>query len=227
MMEGNATALIACECLAAEIETIAQPELRIHQVEMGLHDYPKKLNEEIRNVLAGLEEEKRWDTILLGFGLCSEGTVGLKARHARLVVPRTDDCIAIYLGSQHRYLEQFQKEPGTYYYTKGFLKDDADPLAMYLGEHKWTKKYSKEQAKWIAREIMKNYRRIAFIDTGVYDITPYEEKAKKAAALFGFQYELLPGSLELLKRLINGPWDERFIVVEPGHEITREMFICQ
>lgn len=223
-MEQKNIVLVICESLAREIEKIVPPNLEIREIELGLHDYPKKLNEKLSRVLSELEEEQEWDVILLGFGLCSEGTVGLKAKRARLVLPKTDDCIAIFLGSREVYMEQFRKQPGTYYFTKGFLKDGTGPLAMYLGEHEWTRKYSKEKAQWLAKEMMKNYRRAALIDTGVYDITPYIAKVKKTAEVFGLEFEIIPGSLAILEALVQGPWDDRFVVVEPGQEITRQMF---
>ena len=37
------------------------------------------------------------ETIILGYGLCSMGVVGLKATHSMLIIPRQDDCIAIFL----------------------------------------------------------------------------------------------------------------------------------
>ena len=55
-------------------------------------------------------------------------------------------------------------------------------------------------------------------------MTPYEEYAQKTAEVFELNYEVLPGSLDLLKKLIHGPWDENFVVVEPGTEVTKEMF---
>jgi len=218
------TVIVTCESLAPEVKKVAPAGMEVREIELGLHDTPDKLNLTLRSILSQLEQEKYWDVILLGFGLCSEGTVGLKTTRASLVLPRTDDCIAIFMGSRESYLEQFQRVPGTYYFTKGWLKDGAGPLAMYNCEHKWTRKYSKEKAEWIAREMMKNYKRIAFIDTGAYDITPYEAKAKETAQVFGLDYEKIPGSLGYLEQLINGPWDGRFLVLEPGQEITRAMF---
>lgn len=223
-MDEKNTALIICESLAPEIEKIVSSNVEIREIELGLHDYPKKLNEKLRTVLSELEQEKQWDVILLGFGLCSEGVIGLKSKLAKIVMPRTDDCIAIFLGSRELYREQAKKEPGTYYFTKGWLKDGTGPLAMYLGEHEWTRKYTKEKAQWIARELLKNYKRAALIDTGVYELGPYEAKARKIAETFGLAFEILPGSLAILETLVNGPWDEKFLVLEPGQEITREMF---
>ncbi len=223
-MDQKRTVIVTCESLTPEIKKVAPVGMEIREIELGLHDIPSKLNQTLRSTLPQLEKEKDWDTVLLGFGLCSEGTVGLKTSRATLVLPRVDDCIALFLGSRESYLEQFERVPGTYYFTKGWLKDGFGPLAMYNGEHNWTQKYSKEKAEWIAREMMKNYKRIAFIDTGAYDITPYETKAKETAQVFGLDYEKIPGSLGYLEQLLNGPWDRRFLVLEPGQEITRAMF---
>lgn len=78
---------------------------------------------------------------------------------------------------------------------------------------------------WVARETIKNYTRVALIKTGAYDLLPYEGFARKTADIFGLKYEVLPGSLALLKKLLHGPWDKDFVVAEPGTEIKREMFI--
>ncbi len=223
-MDTGKTALVICGCLAPEIEQAAPCGTEIRIIDQGLHDYPKILNEKIQAAITELDQEDRWDTILLGFGLCSEGTVGLQSRRSRLVLPKTDDCIAIFLGSREKYLDQFWKEPGTYYFTKGWLTDGAGPLAMYQGTHEWTKKYSQEKAQAIAREIMKNYRRIALIDTGVYDLTPYEARSRLTAEIFEMQFEIVSGSLDLIKDLIYGPWDARYVSVKPGQAIAREAF---
>jgi hypothetical protein len=224
-MDTSRTALVICGCLAPEIEQTVPCGTEIRIIDQGLHDYPKLLNEKIQAAITQLDQEDRWDTILLGFGLCSEGTVGLQSRRSRIVLPKTDDCIAIFLGSREKYLEQFEKEPGTYYFTKGWLRDGAGPLAMYQGTHEWTKKYSKAKAQAIAREIMKNYKRIALIDTGIYDLAPFEARSRLTAEIFGIQFEIVPGSLEIIKALVDGSWDRRYVSVEPGQAIARKAFV--
>ena len=218
------TALVICEALAEEIVGRTPPDVEIHLVEMGLHDYPKKLNEELQNTINRLEQNNNYEVILLGFGLCSEGVVGLQASRAKLVVPRTDDCIAIFLGSTKAYREQFEKAPGTYYYTKKNIDKGWGPLAMFLGQHEWTRNYDAETAQWVAREMLKNYTRVVLIDTGMPDLGAYIEHARKAADVFGLQYELLPGTVSLLEQLCHGPWDEHFAVAEAGQRISRSMF---
>ena len=63
-----------------------------------------------------------------GYGLCSQGVIGVRANDCTLVVPRVDDCIAIFLGSASAYKKQSRTEPGTYYLTKGWIEVGESPL---------------------------------------------------------------------------------------------------
>ncbi|MBC7334489.1 MAG: DUF1638 domain-containing protein, partial [Actinobacteria bacterium] len=75
-----------------------------------------------------------------------------------------------------------------------------------------------------AKEMLKNYKRLAFINTGNYDITKWKEIAKKEADKYGLRFEEIKGSNKLLSKIINCNWDEQFIIVKPGVKITPEMF---
>ncbi len=50
----------------------------------------------------------------------------------RLVLPAADDCISLLLGSRARYLEEHGAQPGTYYYTRGWVDFIDDPYKEYL-----------------------------------------------------------------------------------------------
>jgi hypothetical protein len=218
-------ALVICESLAPEVEGIAPPDVEMRVMDFGLHNYPQKLNQQLRQVVAELDATQQFQVILLGYGHCSGGVVGLKSKTARIVVPRTDDCIAVFLGSRELCERERKKEPGTFYLTKGWIEHKEDPLSVYMGEHESTKRYDKKLAQWCAKEIMRNYKRIALIDTGAYDLEKYVDYGRKTAEVFGLEFEIIPGSLEFLKKLLYGPWDDDFVIVEPGQEITTEMFV--
>lgn len=218
------TILVICESVAPEIEKLAPDQLDIKVLEFGLHNHPNKLNERLRECLAEIEREERYRVALFGYGLCSEGIVGLKPQRVRLVIPRTDDCIALFLGSRDRYIQELRREPGTFYLTKGWIEYGETPLAVYNQEVPWVKKYPPEKAHWLAQEVMRNYKRVALIDTGAYDLATYEDYARKTAETFEKKYQVVPGSLTLLEKLLSGRWDENFLVVEPGQEVKREMF---
>ena len=72
---------------------------------------------------------------------------------------------------------------------------------------------------------MKNYTRIAFIDTGVYPLEPYRKVAEENAKFLAISYEELQGSPQLFKELVSGPWEKNFLIVEKGQSIQQEMFL--
>ena len=143
--------------------------------------------------------------------------VGLKATDCTLVVPRVDDCIAIFLGSRAAYENQRGQEPGTYYLTKGWIEVTDTPFAEY---ERLVERYGSEQADRMIRLVLKNYTRLAFIDTGHYEQERYREHARHTARQFGLRYEEIPGSTALIKKMIYGPWDDDFVIARPGDTIS-------
>jgi len=95
-------------------------------LDFGLHLNPNELKRVLQKKID--QASKEADVLLLGYGLCSMAVIGRKATTATLVIPRTDDCIAIFLGSSKAYKEQSRKEPGTYYLTKGWFEAGDTPF---------------------------------------------------------------------------------------------------
>ena len=74
----------------------------------GLHDIGQAgMSARLAEVLAAVDESK-YDALLLGYALCSNGVVGLGARSIPLVIPRGHDCITFFFGSKERYLDYFR-----------------------------------------------------------------------------------------------------------------------
>ncbi|MFI3211919.1 MAG: DUF1638 domain-containing protein [Eubacteriales bacterium] len=87
----------------------------------GLHDKgatPMKqmLQDEIDKV-----DIHKYDAIVLAYGLCSNGVVGLQSK-LPMIIPKAHDCITFFLGSKERYAEFFDKNRGTYVYTSGWIE---------------------------------------------------------------------------------------------------------
>jgi hypothetical protein len=188
-------------------------------LDFGLHLIPEKLRSQLQEAIDTASAEV--DTIILGYGLCSMAVVGLKATACTLVVPRVDDCIAIFLGSRTAYQKQFGQEPGTYYLTKGWIEVSDTPFAEY---ERLVEKYGPEQAERMIKLMLKNYTRLAFIDTGHYEQERYREYARHTAEQFGLRYEEIPGSRALVKKMLYGPWDDDFVIARPGETITYANF---
>lgn len=124
--------IIACRVLTRELSYLISQSphtVDITWLPQGLHDTPEKLRALIADAIDGLyrQREQRMlkhfpDVIVLGYGLCSNGVVGLESRDIPLVIPRTDDCIALFLGSQERYLRLFEEYNGTYWLNNGWIE---------------------------------------------------------------------------------------------------------
>jgi hypothetical protein len=142
--------------------------------------------------------------------------VGLQTRNYTLVIPRVDDCIAIFLGSKNAYSEQAKKEPGTYYLTKGWIEVGDTPFAEH---ERLVEKHGKEFADRIIGIVLKHYTRLAYIDTGPKDQERYREYAQLTARKFNLRFEEIIGSDKLIRKLLYGPWDEEILVVPPGRTI--------
>jgi hypothetical protein len=210
--------IIACDVLRDEVKLVAGGRCEIEFVDALLHDYPEKMRATLNERIAATPGER---LILLGCGRCSNGTVGLEAGRHRLVLPAVDDCISILLGSRQRYLQEFTSCPGTYYYTRGWIEYLEDPYKEYL---KIIPKYGEERAARIARLILEHYQRIAVIDTGTYDLEEFREYLETVSAFYELPLDVLPGSLRLLEKLVGGPYDDEFLVIEPGEVLDEARF---
>ena len=76
----------------------------------------------------------------------------------------------------------------------------------------------------IARAILANYTRVALVDTGTYPLADYEPYVRTVGEFYGLPVHTLQGSLRLLEKLVRGPHDAEFIVVEPGDTLHERLF---
>ncbi|HEX2922996.1 MAG TPA: DUF1638 domain-containing protein [Chloroflexota bacterium] len=211
-------AAIVCKAIEAEVRRVLPSGIEFRVLEQGLHRTPPKLKESLQQEIDSLDV----DEILMGYGLCGNGVVGLHSSRARLVLPAVDDCISMLLGSFQRYKEEFLKEPGTYWLSHGWIEHSEDPYKEYL---RCVDKYGEETARWVAGEMMKGYNRLALIDTGVCPLADLRRYAHTFASFFDLEYTEMKGSDSLFRSLISRELNgHHFVVVEPGQEITQEMF---
>ena len=60
--------------------------------------------------------------------------------------------------------------------------------------------------------------------TGQVDQDRYREEARQNAGKLDLRYEEIPGSKDLVIKMINGPWDDDFVIARPGEKITFQDF---
>jgi hypothetical protein len=211
--------IIACETVINEILDFMPPDMHYQSIEPGLHLQPDKLKNALQRMIDKITADA--DTIILGYGLCSMAVIGLRAAKSTLVVPRIDDCIAMLLGSQRNYKAQLHSEPGTYFLSKGWIDSGINLVEEFRDTEA---RYGKQRADIVKALMLKNYSRLAFINLGYRDAERYRKFSRKAADELGLSYEEIEGTTRLLKRMVNGPWNNEFVVTLPGQTIQLEDF---
>jgi hypothetical protein len=193
-----------------------------------LHNSPKKLGAALQEQIDAIAEPS---FVIVGYGLCGNGLVGVKARQHTLVIPRTHDCVAIFLGSHQRYVQRFFASPNTYYLTKGWIDARDEPLADYQD---YVKEFDEETADYLFEMKYKNYRKICLVGFSQQELDDYRAQASAVAdfmsARFGnVVYEETLGSTALIETLVRmgaKPGDdEEFVVIKPGGEISADLFM--
>jgi hypothetical protein len=220
------TVLVACQVMEPELEAARgdQAGVEIRYLDQGLHRTPKKMAAVIQEQID--QAAAYANRIVVGYGLCSNGIVGLVARQQGLYIPHCHDCIAFFMGSHRAYLKVFQARPGTYYLTPGWVAEKKDPLGII--EEDYTPRLGRETAFWSMQEELKNYTHIVLINTGAGNIESLRERAKENARVLNKQYEEIQGSLDLFRKLMQGPYTTgEFHFVKPGHKVTQEMFLSE
>ncbi len=237
-LAGKRLKLISCEIfhreMCAAVAQAARP-VDIEFLPKGLHDIGQqgmvqRLQEAVDRV-----NTDRYDTILLGYALCNNGICGLTARTLPIIIPRAHDCITLFFGSHARYLDYFNANPGTYFLTTGWLERGGDlgelrqlsiphQMGMDLSFDELVARYGEDNARYLYDQLcntLKNYGRYAWIEMGVEPDGSFENHARQAATDRGWSFEKIHGDMGLIRRLIDGPWNEReFLLLPPGQHVA-------
>ena len=227
--------IFACRVFTRELSYYASQSphtVDITWLPQGLHDTPARLREMLADAISGLyrQREERLlkhfpDVIVLGYGLCSNGVVGLESRDIPLVVPRTDDCIALFLGSQQRYLRLFQEYSGTYWLNAGWIENAFIPSEEMLAQKRreYAEQFGEDNADFLMEQDMlwaKNYRHVGYITSSVHAPANGPAIAQKVARFNGWDYQEFDGDNRLLAAMTQGTWDEKeFLICPPYHRI--------
>ena len=215
------TKIIACAAVMEEMLPILPPDISHMTLDFRLHLRPSSLKDALQEAIDASAHEV--DTIILGYGLCSNGALGLKApENTTLVIPRVHDCIALFLGSHVSYKQHLKDQAGTYFLAKGYIEAGDTILDEY---RRISDRYGREKADRVMKTMFGHYTRVLFIDTGQNDLRRYREHGLHMAQQFGLRFEEVKGSGALIHKLIHGPWDDDLIVVEPAQIVKLEEFL--
>jgi len=232
-------AFIGCEVLFREFCLLAaRAEVVIDSIMMpqGLHNVPADLRTRVQQEIDRLEMDgaetspfgemasgaPRYDAILLGYALCSNGVVGLTSQRTPLVIPRGHDCITLLLGSMECYRDYFDTHRGIYWYSSGWIERTLQP-----GRERWertrcqyAKQYGEENAEYLMemeQGWFKEYRWATYIDWQLPTSARDRAFTRDCAEFLGWEYDEIIGDPQLMDDFLNGRWDDaRFLVVPPG-----------
>jgi hypothetical protein len=176
---------------------------------------------------------KAYDAILLLFGVCGNATIGLQARKMPLVIPRAHDCCTILLGSKEAFRTHFADNPSRPFSSAGYLERGDYFMRVEDGENRmhygdayaaYVEQYGEENAKYIWETMHPAHaeldNRAFFIEIPETADLGYAAQFKSRVEAEGKECMVLPGSLEIIRKLLDGVWDEQvFLVVPPGRKV--------
>ena len=232
-------AFIGCEVLlrefyllAARAESILDPVI----LPQGLHNTPPELRARVQQEIDRLDggpehllyEERdvlplpRFDAILLGYALCSNGVVGLTARRTPLVIPRGHDCITLLLGSKEAYRDYFDSHRGIYWYSAGWIERTLQPgrARREMTRNYYLEKYGEDNADYLMemeQSWYQEYNWATYLNWGLPTVERDRAYTRDCADFLGWRYDEIACDQTLFRDFLNGHWDEeRFLVIPPG-----------
>jgi hypothetical protein len=232
--------VIACDVLNREISFLSSQSnshVDVTFLHQGLHDTPDKLKislqKEIDQANNGFpynyyNTAPDYDYIIIGYGLCSNGISGIISNRIPMVVPRGHDCITLLLGSKEYYSKCFEQNPGTYWFSPGWIERGWQPSQKkheaLLKEY--IEKYGEDNAEFLMdmeQSWMKDYKNAAFIHWDSLSNTQYYRRTTQDSAEYlNWNYLEFTGDSGILNRMLNGKFiDSEVLVVPPGKKVIQ------
>jgi hypothetical protein len=224
--------LLACKVLQREISLLmakCENFIDVTYIRQDFHETPHLLNvalqEEIDKLDAGTDKyscPEPFDAILLGYGLCSNAVTGLISTRHKIVIPKAHDCITFLLGSRESYDKNFNENPGTYWYSTGWVENAKLPSKKRLEEirQEYIEVYGEENAPFLMEmehNWVKDYKAAAFINWSGINSEKARQFTRECADSLQWDYKQFEGSSGFLADFLNANWNtDYFLVLEPG-----------
>ena len=223
--------VIACEVFTREICHCVALSPHIIDLEFtpkdahNNHDLLRNLLQERINIAD--TSGRAYDAIVLCMGICGNTTIGLTSSESQIVIPRAHDCCTIFLGSKERFKEIFGEKQSMPFSSAGYAEHDGnylhDPYIFTDGTGQnrtyedYVKEYGEENARYIWETLHQETEgdEIVFIEIPEFTNNSCTEECRKQAEATGKKFTKTIGSMDLIRKLINGDWNKEDILTVP------------
>ena len=225
--------IIACNIFRKEIETLMD-DININNhvifIEQGLHNTPPKMREKLQQVILALEEDSdflnKYEGIVLLYGLCGNGTLGLKTKKVKLIIPRAHDCMALFLGSKERYKNIIDNNKGVYWYNHAWIDQTPMPSKkqMEISKRDYYEYYDEDNAEYLYElevQSLMQYRYGVFIKSPLVDNEPYKDfMLNEVCNEFNWEYKEYEGNNTVIENIVNSIFKEQeVLILNPNEEV--------
>ncbi len=225
--------LISCSVFIREISwLISKIPDSIHPIflDLGSHIDPGKLNGIIQHEIDNTDEGD-FEAILLAYGLCGNSIHGLHSKTLPILVPKAHDCCTILLGGREAFSLHFGNNLSAEWSCNGYMEsrknhfhssEEGTILGLDKNYEELYELYGEDNADYLS-QIMgeQGYKGpLFYIDLPETNNKENISQFKETAARRGVEIRILEGNISLLKKLLEGHWDDDFIRIPPGFRIS-------
>jgi hypothetical protein len=199
------TLVVACNMIHDEVVcamTESGSDHVIEWIEEGLHSSIRKLHDAVQQALDAAETAG-YERVLLAFGTCGNMTEDLKTHNFELIMPKTDDCVSLML-----YPHRPAKQTGVYYLTRGWIKSGKN---AWNDREQFVQRFGEKKADRLMAVLLGSYHSMSVIDTGAYPVDEIWAESLELADKLKLTHGAEQGSVDWIRQLITGPWDENFL----------------
>ncbi len=234
--------VIACDVLNREISYLASQSKQYVDVtflNQGLHNTPDKLKNMVQAEIDRANGEfpynyyntcPNYDYIIIGYGLCSNGIVGLNSKSIPIVIPRAHDCITLLMGSKEKYKSSFVNYPGTFWFSSGWIERGWPPSELKYAAllRDYTQRYGEDNAEFLMEmeyNFLKEYKNAGFISWDCFENNEYYRNyTMDTSNFFKWDFLEIEGSCGLLENILNGEFHNEEVLIVPPNSVVNASY---
>ena len=209
------TLILSCPTLEQELNHA----LKLHNSSATVQYLPARLHSDMQDIRPTLQkiidENTTFDQIVILLSGCGGSTAGLFARTAKIIIPKTHDCLDILLADENCQITN--RNPDGIYMTGSWYKYHMQTL---LNANKLIDEIGYEKAAEKLRNIFKTLNKFYIIDTGVFDVEEIKMGLTSLIKILDGTLKILPGKYGFLQKVAIGEMTKENFYITPKGEVT-------